>query len=311
MLVSRYAPSPTGRLHLGNLRTALLAWLQARLMGANFILRIEDLDLPRVRSGSDKQIIDDLLWLGLNWDLGPSASSEMDDFYQSRRTKSYHQALQDLYAKGLVYPCFCSRKDIREAASAPHGKLPVYPGICVDKYPNITPENEQPIKGRLPAWRFKVNNQSKCFKDKLMGEFSQNLATEVGDFVVRRSDGLFAYQLAVVVDDIAMEITDVLRGEDLLDSTCRQIALFEALDANVPDFWHVELMQDEQGNRMSKRDGSNSLMQMRQQGIDAESIVGLLAYSCGLLDSQRSISSQELLAQLTINKFISNLKRKS
>ena len=308
MLVGRYAPSPTGPLHLGNLRTALLAWLHARLSGAYFILRMEDLDLPRVKEGSAKQIINDLLWLDLDWDEGPSASGEVDNYHQSHRTELYQLALQELYTKGLVYPCYCSRKDIREAASAPHGKLPIYPGICSDKYPNITPDNEQPIDGRLPAWRFKINDHEITFEDKLMGKFSQNLAQEVGDFVVRRSDGLFAYQLAVVVDDNDMGITDVLRGEDLLDSTSRQIALFKSLGANVPDFWHVKLMQDDQGNRMSKRDESDSLMQMQQQGASAESIVGLLAHSCGLADTNKPVSCKELLSDLTITKFISRLK---
>ncbi len=307
--VSRYAPSPTGPLHLGNLRTALLAWLQARLSGADFILRMEDLDLPRVKAGSAKQIIDDLLWLGLDWDQGPSECAGVDDYYQSQRTDLYQQALLSLYAKGLVYPCYCSRKDIREAASAPHGKLPIYPGTCRNLDNDINPANEQSVNGRMPAWRFKVSDQNIAFTDKLMGEYCQNLQVETGDFVLRRSDGLFAYQLAVVVDDIEMGITDVLRGEDLLDSTCRQIALYQALDAPVPDFWHVGLMQDEQGKRMSKRDDSDSISQLRANGAEAESIISMLAYSCGLLATNQPISAKELLSELSIMKFIFCVQR--
>ena len=307
--VSRYAPSPTGPLHLGNIRTALLVWLQARLCGARLILRMEDLDLPRVKPGSAKQIIDDLQWLGLNFDEGPMVSGKTDSYYQSQRTDFYHLALQELYSKGLVYPCYCSRKDIREAASAPHGSLPVYPGTCQGQYSDVSPSNEKQIKGRLPAWRFKVENQIVKFEDKLMVEFSQNLAEEVGDFVVRRSDGIFAYQLAVVVDDIEMGITDVLRGEDLLDSTCRQIALFKALGAQAPEFWHVKLMLDDEGNRMAKRDGSDSLIELRSQGATAKSIIGKLAHSCGLIEENYPVSCQKLLSELAMVDFISCQKR--
>jgi len=307
--VSRYAPSPTGALHLGNLRTALLAWLQARLSGAKFILRIEDLDFPRVKPDSAVQIIEDLLWLGLNWDNEQDASGEVDYYLQSERSQRYQQTLLQLYQKELVYPCYCSRKDIRDAASAPHGKLPIYPGICRDKYPKITPENEKPSNGRLPAWRLKVNDRMISFEDKLMGNFSQNLKQDIGDFVVRRSDGLFAYQLAVVVDDVDMGITDVLRGEDLLDSTCRQIALFEALDMPIPNFWHVALMNDQQGKRMAKRDGTASLAELRSKGISPQSVIGQLAQSCGLVESKLPIAADELLYSLTLEVFINRLKK--
>ena len=312
MHVSRYAPSPTGPLHLGNLRTALLAWLQARLYQAKFILRIEDLDLPRVKAGSSPQIIDDLIWLGLDWDEGPqpliNSDIEPDLYSQSNRTQYYRQALSALFSRGLVYPCFCSRNDIRQAASAPHGPMPVYPGTCRHQYSGVSPENEPTIDGRKPAWRFIVDDSSIEFDDMLMGRFRQVLKLDVGDFVIRRSDGLFAYQLAVVVDDAAMSVTDVLRGEDLLDSSCRQIALFKALESPVPRFWHVGLMKDEQGNRLAKRDGSDSLQALRSEGVSAKEIVGDLAFSCGLLNKKQPLSATELLSQLTRDKFISMLK---
>lgn len=312
MPVSRYAPSPTGPLHLGNLRTALLAWLQARLYQATFILRMEDLDQPRVKTGSAEQIVNDLKWLGLDWDAGPMPDSGNRlvsvEYRQSRRARYYQSVLNDFYARGLVYPCYCSRKDIREAASAPHGRMPVYPGTCRNRYPQVTPENELEINGRQPAWRFIVTDQEVEFEDMLMGKFKQNLLSEVGDFVVRRSDGLFAYQLAVVVDDVQMAVTDVLRGEDLLDSTCRQIILFKALQAPQPRFWHVGLMCDDHGIRLSKRDGSDSIQVMRDQGMTPPEVVGELAYSCGLLFKKQALSPAELLRRLTQRDFISLLK---
>ncbi len=308
-LKSRYAPSPTGPLHLGNLRTALLAWLQARLSNAKFILRMEDLDLPRVKSGSAQQIIDDLFWLGLDWDNELTASGQIDYYFQSQRTQRYQQALLNLYKKGLVYPCYCSRRDIREAASAPHGPLPVYPGTCRGKYAGISPLKEKQIEGRLPAWRFKVDDRVIEFEDKLMGSFKQNLKDEVGDFVVRRSDGLFAYQLAVVVDDLDMGITDVLRGEDLLDSTCRQIVLFQSMSASAPDYWHVKLMCDKNGQRLAKRDGPASLAELRKQDVTPESVIGDLAYSCDLVDENQPISSYELLSELSLADFVFRLKQ--
>ena len=309
MSVSRYAPSPTGPLHLGNLRTALLAWLQAKLYGAKFILRMEDLDLPRVKAGSARQIIEDLTWLGIEWDEGPDVNDADDPYCQSNRTQYYQHALDYLYSKDLVYPCYCSRKDIRQAASAPHDRLPVYPGTCRHRYQNINPGHEQQIDGRKPSWRFIVDDRDVEFVDKLMGKFKQNLAKDVGDFVIRRSDGLFAYQLAVVVDDAAMAVTDVLRGKDLLDSSCRQIALFNALDAPLPTFWHVGLMSDKNGKRMSKRDGSDSIDGLRNDGVSAREIVGELALSCGLLTKRQSLSPTDLLGRLTRRSFISSLAR--
>lgn len=269
--VGRYAPSPTGDLHLGNLRTALLAWLDARKNKGQFLLRMEDLDTPRAVVGSADKILFDLEWLGLDWDGGV--------VYQSHRQARYLQALEHLSSLGLTYPCFCSRKDIQLAASAPHASLGVYPGTCSML---SSAEQEQKTQQKPPAIRLKVN---------------PDLAKECGDFVVRRADQLFAYQLAVVVDDIDQGVTDVVRGEDLLESTNRQKYLAKQLNPDYPaiSYHHVPLMLDASGKRMAKRDGSESAEQWRHSGRTAEQLIGKLAYDLGLLEFNQAITSQELL----------------
>ncbi len=301
----RYAPSPSGPLHLGNLRTALIAWLQARLAAMPFILRMEDLDLPRVKPGSSEQIIADLHWLGLDWDEGasitnPGSGGPSAPYAQSARNPFYQKAFQQLLDKDLIYPCYCSRKDIQQAASAPHlhENGPIYPGTCRD--PEMRAEMERRHPDKPAAWRYRAPARTIEFEDRLVGRVSQTLDREVGDFVIKRADGLFAYQLAVVVDDGLMGITDVVRGADLLDSTARQIELFEALDYLIPNFWHVPLMLDAQGARLSKRDGSDSLELWRQQGKSAEAVIGFLAHSVGLIDRDCSISARELVQELTL-----------
>ena len=303
LMSGRYAPSPSGPLHPGNLRTALLAWLQARLASQPFILRIEDLDLPRTRPGSSEQLIDDLHWLGLDWDEGPDVGGNAAPYYQSQRTALYEAAFAQLLEQGLIYPCYCSRKDIQNAASAPHTHEhgPIYPGTC--RGPKQRAEMEQRHPEKVAAWRYRVPGRTIEFEDRILGNISQSLDREVGDFVIKRTDGLFAYQLAVVVDDGLMGITDVVRGADLLDSTARQIELFEALGYPVPDFWHVPLMLDDTGARLSKRDGSDSLELWRQQGKSAEDVIGHLAFSVGLIDEERAVSARELLQGLTLDLF--------
>lgn len=280
MIVGRYAPSPTGDLHLGNIRTALLAWLQVRLQGGKFLMRMEDLDAPRVVKGSADQILRDLEWLGLDWDG--------EVVYQSQRKDLYEQALKNLEQQNLVYPCYCSRKDIQQAASAPHSNGVVYSGVCRD----LTDEqrNER-SKIKQPAVRCKVNAQ---------------LMSECGDFVVKRADGLFAYQLAVVVDDLEQGVNTVLRGQDLFESTERQKYLAHKLAPNLPEieYVHVPLMLDESGSRMSKRDGSQSVSEYRDKGYSAEKILGELIYSLGWRDIKDAVSTKELL-RLFSNKVFS------
>jgi len=288
----RYAPSPTGLLHLGNLRTALLAWLQARSMDGVFVMRMEDLDRPRNKAGCAEKILDDLRRLGLDWDEGPDCGGPFVPYGQAARADIHQAFLELLKDRGRLYPCHCSRRDIREAASAPHGANPVYPGTC--REPGAAARGQD----STTAWRFAVADEIVSFHDCVQGMCRQRLATEVGDFVVRRRDGLFAYQFAVVVDDALMGVTDVVRGEDLLDSTPRQIALQAALGLATPRYWHVPLMLDDQGQRMSKRNDAPSLDDYCAAGGTPESLIGRFAADLGLADSDAPLSARELLSGL-------------
>ncbi len=294
----RYAPSPTGPLHMGNLRTALLAWLQARLTDSIFVLRIEDLDKPRVKAGSTEQIIHDLKWLGIDWDEGPDSGGLAPSYKQSQRDEIYKIALQALDEQGLTFQCACSRKDIAQLASAPHTGygLGVYPGTCRNT------KNKTPKPGKPTGIRFIVDGIETTFEDKLLRQQSQNLVQEVGDFVLKRADGMFAYQLAVAVDDALMGVSDVVRGADLLDSTHRQIALLEALSLPVPGYWHVPLMLDEEGRRLSKRDGDESLDVWRKKDAKPEQVIGYLANSLAWMEANQSLSLQELLQAITMEQ---------
>ncbi len=305
----RYAPSPSGPLHLGNARTGLLAWLQTRLSGGAFVLRMEDLDRPRSRAGSAAGIMDDLRWLGLDWDEGPDTGGPLGPYDQGRREGLYREALRRLTALDRVYPCFCSRRDIQQAASAPHGAQSVYPGTCRDLDESAVAQRRE-TTGRAPAWRFRLPDRRAEFHDILIGPVTQELAREVGDFVVRRTDALYAYQLAVVIDDALMGITDVVRGADLLDSTPRQIELFHALELPVPRFWHVPLMFDDHGQRLAKRDGSQSIAQFRDGGGSAARLVGMLAASVGLVDSGSEVTPSELLQSCDLDRFKRVLRRR-
>ncbi|MGM0557954.1 MAG: tRNA glutamyl-Q(34) synthetase GluQRS [Myxococcota bacterium] len=309
----RYAPSPTGPLHLGNVRTALISWLQARLVGGTYIMRNEDLDENRALEGCDEQIYEDLRWLGLDWDEGPDVGGPVGPYDQSERTHFYLDALLRLEEAGRVFRCYCSRKDVREAASAPHGSSGViYPGTCRELSPEEAEEARQRHPGRTPSWRYRVPPGQTSLEDIVSGPYSQELDRDVGDFVVRRADELYAYQLAVVVDDALMGVTDVVRGDDLLPSTPRQIELFRALELPVPEFWHIPLMYDEEGNRMSKRERSASLARLRdEQDARPEAIVGQLAASLGLVEPGAELSAQELLEDTTIDALTDALRQAS
>lgn len=280
----RFAPSPTGTVHLGTARTALVAWLRARSLGGAFVLRIEDLDAPRVRPGAAGAILEDLRWLGLDWDEGPDVGGPHGPYEQSRRRAHYEEAFEALRARGLVYPCTCSRKEIAEIASAPHGDEPIYPGTC---------RGGPSHPGRAPAWRFRMDVPP-TFVDALAGRAPPGLGA--GDFVVRRADGVHAYQLAVVVDDRAMGITEVVRGDDLLASTPRQIALHRALGSEPPAWMHVPLVLGPDGVRLSKRHGAIGIATWRDRGVRPERIVGLLAASLGLVPAGTSVAARELVA---------------
>jgi glutamyl-tRNA synthetase len=283
----RYAPSPTGRLHLGNLRTALLAWLMARHQGGSFILRIEDLDLPRVRPDSTSSIIADLNWLRLNWDEGPDIGGMVGPYFQSARQEIYRAALARLSSKGLVYPCYCTRSELAGIASAPHGGEdgPRYPGTC--RALTGRQQRRYEAQGRRAALRFRAPAEDLSFEDRLAGHQEDSVAERCGDFVVWRSDGIVSYQLAVVVDDALMGVTQVVRGADLLPSTLRQLALCNALDYPAPtEFAHVPLLVDTTGARMAKREPGGTLTHgldsLRSQGISPGKVLGLLATSAGL-----------------------------
>jgi glutamyl-tRNA synthetase len=266
--VGRYAPSPTGDLHLGNLRTALLAWRRIRDLGGIFMLRIEDIDIARTVAAFERRILDDLRWLGIDWDEGPDVSGPAGPYRQTERAPIYEAALARLEAAGRTYLCTCSRKDLREA-SAPHDpdgpEGPVYPGTCRDADPET--QRAHPLGA---ATRLRVDARPVVFADAVAGPQIFNLESLCGDFIVRRRDGLWAYQLACAVDDALMGVTHVLRGADLLSSTPRQIAIMHALDLPVPSYAHVPLVVDERGERLSKRDGSQTLRALRESGLTPE-----------------------------------------
>ena len=279
METGRFAPSPSGRMHLGNLFCALLSWLSVKSRGGRWILRIEDLDTARCRPDYARQVEEDLRWLGLPWDEGGSTGGPDAPYFQSQRTALYESALARLQGMGLVYPCFCTRAQLH-AASAPHREdgLTVYPGTCRD----LPPEEiaARMAAGRRPALRLRVPEETVTFTDGHLGEVSEYLPTDCGDFLLRRSDGLFAYQLAVVVDDAAMGVTEVVRGADLLSSTPRQLLLYELLGLPAPRFRHFPLLLSPDGRRLSKRDGDLGLAAL-QTRCTPEEVVGKLAYLAG------------------------------
>ena len=290
-VVGRFAPSPSGKLHLGNLFCSLLAWLSAKQQGGKIILRIEDLDRERSRAEYVRQAEEDLRFLGLLWDEGGTAGGEA--YFQSGRDDYYEKLLNKLEKQGLIYPCFCTRAELH-AANAPHASDgdPVYSGKCR----NLSPEEAERLReNRSPALRLKVPPETVSFTDGHYGEISQNLERDCGDFILRRSDGVFAYQLAVVADDAAMGVTQVVRGRDLLSSTPRQIYLYRLLDFPVPEFFHTPLLLAPDGRRLSKRDRDMSLDALKDRGFTGAEIVGRLAFLAGLLDTPRPVIPAELI----------------
>ncbi len=291
-VVGRFAPSPSGRIHLGNILCCLLAWLSARQKGGRVILRIEDLDTARCPSRYARQMEEDLRWLGLVWDEGPGRDGGNGPYEQSLRTDRYRTALERLEQQGLVYPCFCTRAELH-AASAPHredGQV-LYAGTCR----RLTPEQAaEKAARRAPALRLRVPEEVWGFTDGHMGRYQEELARDCGDFLLRRSDGMFAYQLAVVVDDAAMGVTEVVRGADLLDSTPRQLYLYSLLGLEPPAFYHVPLLLAPDGRRLSKRDADAGLDSLQDRASAAE-ILGKLAYLAGFNPSAAPKTAPQLL----------------
>ena len=270
-------------MHAGNIYAALIAWLVAKSQGGHMVLRIEDLDRERSKSVYIDQIQRDFETLGLFWDEGP--------YFQHDRDEAYAEAFGRLEARGLLYPCFCTRADLH-AASAPHrGEKLVYAGTCR----GLTAEQAaEKWKTRAPATRVRVPDETVSFTDGVFGAYSENLARECGDFIIRRSDGVFAYQLAVVVDDALSGVTEVVRGADLLSSTPRQIWLHRLFGFPPPAFFHIPLLCDHDGRRLSKRDEDLDLGRLRQR-FSPEQVVGALAYAAGLTERPEPAAARELI----------------
>lgn len=290
-MIGRLAPSPTGAQHVGNARTYLIAWLSARSRGGRVVLRIEDIDSPRVKQGADRQACLDLQWLGLGWDEGP--------IVQTERMEEYLAALVPLMEREMVYPCTCTRRDVERAASAPHWEHegPVYPGTCAGR--RVC--DVMKVGDGSYCWRFRVPAESPSFIDGFRGPTRIDLRQAGGDFVVWKAPvagtvgSLPAYQLAVVVDDAAQGVTEVVRGDDLIPSTPRQLLLYEALGLTPPRFVHVPLVIGPDGRRLAKRHGDTRLSALRESGMRPEMLLGLLAWSCGWLADIEPISARELV----------------
>ena len=293
IIKGRFAPSPTGRMHLGNVFSALLSWLSAKSQGGTWLLRIEDIDPQRSKQEYAELIMDDLHWLGLDWNEGP--------YYQSERGDIYEHYLKQLTDNGLTYPCYCTRADIL-ATQAPHesdGRV-VYKGTCRNLAPGV--------KTGPAAIRMKVPSEGKgilSFTDGHYGMQTIDLTTHCGDFIVRRKDGAWAYQLAVVVDDALMGINEVVRGCDLLLSSPQQIYLAQQLGFAPPHFTHLPLLCNKQGQRLSKRDQSLDMAALRTSNTPEE-IIGMLAHAAGLQQSNEPITAQELVGEFSWDKIPTN-----
>ena len=287
--VGRFAPTPSGRMHLGNVFAALIAWLSVRAKGGGFVLRMEDLDTQRTSAEFAETLRQDLLWLGLTWDVETPPQSQRGPVYDR-----YFDRLQEM---GLLYPCYCTRSQLHNV-NAPHlsDGTYVYPGTCRD----LTPR-QQAAFGRDPAWRVRVPDREYALTDLGRGPFRQNLSTDCGDFVVRRADGVYVYQLAVTVDDGEAGVTEVVRGMDLLGSAPRQMYLQELFGFPHPTYGHVPMLMSPDGRRLSKRDRDLDLGVLKNR-LSAEKLLGILAASAGILEKAQAISAKELAAEFTWEK---------
>jgi len=281
--VGRFAPTPSGRMHLGNVFAALIAWLSVRSQNGEMVLRMEDLDTQRTSSDFAEILRDDLQWLGLDYDR------ETDP--QSRRSSVYDQYFEILREKGLIYPCYCTRSQLH-SVNAPHlsDGTYVYTGTCRNL--------KEPPKGRVPSWRVMVPDRLWMVEDLVQGHYELNLATQCGDMVMRRADGVYVYQLAVTVDDGEAGVTEVVRGMDLLSSAPRQMYLQELFGFSHPVYGHVPMLLAPDGRRLSKRDKDLDLGELRKR-ITPEALVGTLAFASGLIDRNEAISARELAGEFS------------
>ena len=308
--VGRLAPSPTGALDLGNVRTFMIAWLRARNQGGKVIFRMEDLDHPKDKPGAAAQAVEDLKWLGFDWD---------EEYVQSERKAIYREALESLRAQGLVYPCVCSRKDVEAAQSAPHaGEQMYYSGTCRGRFKNWaeakdfldgTSDSRSSSVSRMPCWRFRVSeNTIVSFDDAFVGHYEQNVSEVLGDFPLARDEFGAGYTLACTVDDLLMGVTEVVRGDDLLAATPAQILLARALVPCLSNFsnvsnlsyCHVPLVVGRDGKRLAKRHGDTRIATYREQGKSPEEILGFLAASCGWAGKGESVSLCDLLMRFDL-----------
>lgn len=294
--ITRLAPSPTGALHLGNARTFLINYLLARQRGWRVLMRVEDLEGPRVKPPAAAQLLDELSWLGVQW--------EEPIVYQSRRAAIYRGGLERLIEMGAVYPCTCSRKDIELAGAAPHAddRLAPYPGTC--RHRRYTSHPEAPrATDRHIAWRVQVEDAPVAFCDAFAGDQNFNLAKTCGDFVVFRGENLAAYQLAVVLDDAAAGVDKIVRGDDLLESAARQMHLRELLGlTDEVSYYHVPLVVGQDGRRLAKRHGDTRLGHYRTRGVAPERLLGLMGFWCGLWGERREAEMRELLERFDIER---------
>ena len=284
--VGRFAPTPSGRMHLGNVFAALIAWLSVRSRDGEMVLRMEDLDTQRTSADFAEILRGDLAWLGLDYDR--------ETVPQSQRSTVYDRYFEMLQEKGLIYPCYCTRSQLH-SVNAPHlsDGTYVYTGTCR----NLT----EPPKGRVPAWRVMVTDQIWTVEDKVQGHYELNLATQCGDMVMRRADGVYVYQLAVTVDDGEAGVTEVVRGMDLLSSAPRQMYLQELFGFPHPEYGHVPMLLAPDGRRLSKRDRDLDLGELRKR-ISPEQLIGTLAFASGLIDKNAAISCRELAQEFTWEK---------
>ena len=287
--VGRFAPTPSGRMHLGNVFAALIAWLSVRSRGGQMVLRMEDLDTQRTSDAFAQTLREDLLWLGLDWDLETQPQSQRSEVYAR-----YFEQLSDLK---LLYPCYCTRSQLH-SVNAPHlsDGTYVYPGTCR----TLTPQ-QQAAFGRAPAWRVKVPDKVWTVEDHIQGTYQENLAADCGDFVVRRADGVYVYQLAVTVDDGEAGVTEVVRGTDLLSSAPRQMYLQELFGFSHPEYAHVPLLLASDSRRLSKRDRDLDLGALRQR-LKPEQLIGILGCTAGLLENPTPISAWELTTEFSWDK---------
>ena len=283
--VGRFAPTPSGRMHLGNVFAGLIAWLSVKSRDGEMVLRMEDLDTQRTSDEFAQLLRDDLRWLGLGWDRETAP--------QSQRSPVYDRYFEFLQEKGLLYPCYCTRSQLH-SVNAPHlsDGTYVYPGTC---------RNRTDVPDRAPSWRVTVPDRVWQLEDKVQGHYRENLATDCGDFVVRRADGVYVYQLAVTVDDGEAGVTEVVRGMDLLSSAPRQMYLQELFGFPHPEYGHVPMLMAPDGRRLSKRDRDLDLGELRKR-MTPEQLIGRLAAAAGLIDRNEAVSARELAAEFDWKK---------